>query len=103
VRRVEGGEVCSILGAIEANQVAVDGHSGATGGVGGSACPAGTDGDVLRIAAAYYTYGGNVGSSPEVEAYRLAVFDGKGDIAAHVYLCLQSGGTCEKPYDEGEN
>jgi len=103
VRHVEGGEVCSVSIAIEANYIAIDGHSGATGGVGGRAIPVGVDGDVLRIATAYDTYGSTLGSCREDEPYRRVFSHGKGDIAAHVYcLCLHSGGTREKPYCEGK-
>ena len=104
MRWVEGGEVCTVAAAIESGYITVDGHSSATGGVGGSAYPIGADCDILCIAAAYDTYGSAVSGCLEVERYRRVFGDGKGDIAAHVYcLCLQSGGTCEKPYDEGEN
>ena len=57
MRWVETGDVLSVIVAIEADYIAVDGHSGAVGGVGGTDLPAGADGDVLRIAAAYDTYG----------------------------------------------
>ena len=103
MRWVEGGKVCTVAAAIEACYIAVDGHSGAAGGIGGSAIiPVGVDSDIFSIAAAYDTYGGTGSGCLEVELYRRVFFDGKGDIAAHVYLCLQSGGTRKKPCDEGE-
>ena len=107
MRRVEGGEVTVVVAAFESYYIAVDGHSGSSGGNGKGTyvvaiVPAGADGDVLRIAAAYDTYGSTGSGCLEVELYRRSVGNGKGDIAAHVYLCLQSGGTREKPYDEGE-
>ena len=91
MRRVEDGEVYSVFGAIEARYIAIDFHLGTLG----SNCkstwtiavvPRGADGDVLRIAAAYYTYGSTLGGCLEVELYRRVFFDGKGDIAAHVRL-----------------
>ena len=107
MRQVEFGDICSVNAAIEANYIAIDFHLGTVGsnckGTWGVAIvPASTDCDVLRIAAAYDTYGCTGSGCHEVETYSLAAFNGKGDIAAHVYLCLQSGGTREKPYDEGE-
>ena len=108
MRRIEGGKVRSVVSAIKARQVAVDGHSGATCSNGKGTwpvtiVPVGTDGDISRIAAAYDTYGSGGSGCLEVELYSRPVGNGKGDIAAHVYcLCLQSGGTREKPYDEGE-
>ena len=86
MRWVEGGKVCTVAAATEACYIAVDGHSGAAGGVGGYAFPVGADGDILRIAAAYYTYGSAHSGRLEVELYTLTVFDGKGDIAVHIRL-----------------
>ena len=86
MRRVEGGEVCSVFLAIEANQVAVDSHSRSIGGVGGNTCPIGADCDVLRIAAAYDTHGSAGCGRLKVELYSRSVGNGKGDIAAHIGL-----------------
>ena len=60
--------------------IAVYSHSGTVGGIGGSAIPVGVDGDVLRIAAAYDTYGSTIGGYIEVELYRRSVGNGKGEI-----------------------
>ena len=86
VRRIEGSEVCSVVAAIEARQVAVDGHSGSSG----SNCKGtwitavvpigGANSNILRIAAAYDTYWSTLGGRQEVELYSRPVGNGKGEI-----------------------
>ena len=91
MRRVEGGDVCSVTAAIEISYVAVDSHLGVAGGVVAEACLSGADGDIIGLAAAYDTYGSAGFGCLEVELYRCSVFDSKGDIAARVWRAAYVG------------
>ena len=63
--------------------------------------PVGADCDVLRIAAAYDTYGSTGSGCLEVEPYRRVFCDGKGDIAIHIGLRRATAhvGTCGSDVD----
>ena len=94
---VDSGNISFVEAAIEAFYVAVDSHSVGCCCIGAITTPFGADGDICRIVSAYYPYGCVGEVSFERETYLLAVLDGKGNIAFHVYCLCLSCGTEQKP------
>ena len=95
---VESSDVRFVVIAMEYRYVAVDGHNGIGSGIVEGSLSLIYSNNLL-VGTAFDFYWRAIGGGIKAEFYFCSVFNGKGDIAAHILCLSRSEG--KKPYEEG--